>query len=63
MRKKRKPWKLIVENDTGQRVTERYATPPTISDITEALNILKYMLDSPQITRMEITKGTANDKK
>lgn len=63
MRKKRESWKLTIENTIEQKVTERYADQPTISDIVEALNIAKYLLDSPQITRMEITKGTANDNK
>lgn len=53
---------LTIENKLGQRVTERYDHTPCISDIMETVNMAKYALDNPFLTRLELTKeGTNND--
>lgn len=51
---------LTIENRLGQRVTERYYHTPCISEIMEALNMSKYALDNPFLTRLELTKGADN---
>lgn len=53
---------LTIENRLGQRVTERYDHTPCISDIMETVNMAKYALDNPFLTRLELTKeGNVND--
>ena len=51
---------LTIENRLGQRITERYDHTPCISEIMEAVNMAKYALDNPFLTRLELTKGADN---
>lgn len=57
----KKEYILTIENRLGQRVTERYDHTPCISDIMETVNMAKYALDNPFLTRLELTKETTND--
>lgn len=52
---------LTIENRLGQRITERYDHTPCILEIMEAVNMAKYALDNPFLTRLELTKGADND--
>lgn len=57
-----KKYILTIENDKGQRVIEKYNHVPCIADIAETVDMAKYVMDSPWLTRLELTKkGTTND--
>lgn len=49
---------LTIENDRRQRVIEKYDHIPCIAEIAETVNMAKYAMDSPWLTRIELTKGT-----
>lgn len=52
---------LIIENDRKQRVIEKYDHAPCISEIADTVEMTKYALDSPWLTRLELKKeGDAN---
>ena len=56
-----KKYVLTIENDKGQRVIEKYDHAPCIADIAETVDMAKYALDSPWLTRLELVKkGNAN---
>ena len=47
---------LIIENTRKQRVKESWDHVPCIAEIAEAIDLSKYALDSPWLTRLELTK-------
>lgn len=53
---KAKMYTLIIENTKGQRVKESYDHIPCIAEIAEAIDLSKYAMDSPWLTRLELTK-------
>ena len=52
---------LTIENDRRQRVVEKYDHTPCIAEIAEAVNMAKYVMDSPWLISLELMKGTTND--
>lgn len=59
--KQKKMHALIIENDKGQRVIEKYDHAPCIAEIAETVDMAKYAMDSPWLTRLELVKkGNAN---
>ena len=53
---KAKMYTLIIENTKKQRVKESWDHIPCISEIAEAIDMSKYALDSPWLTRLELVK-------
>lgn len=47
---------LTIENTLKQKVTERWSHAPCITDVVEAIDMAKYMLDSPTLIRLELRK-------
>lgn len=49
-------YSLVIENTLKQKVTERWNHAPCITDVVEAIDMAKYMLDSPTLIRLELRK-------
>ena len=58
---KAKKYTLIIENTKKQRVKESWDHIPCISEIAETIDLSKYAMDSPWLTRLALVKeGDAN---